>query len=573
MTAQFTFPPLGAPGALFQTLANLEGEVRRAIDAAVGVLSSGVRVVGAWNAASGGFPTARPDASPIQSGDAWIVTGAGTQDNVAFDLTDRLLALTAGGGVAYASNWLRIGYSDLFDPPVAQAAGGTGAASLAAAMLAPTGAASASLANLLADRRPIFNVVRYGADPTGVADSHAAITAAIAAAAAAGGGTVYFPGATPGATYSVSATVVIDTRHISLEFEGGEGTAFNGNFRNGSASLLWAGASGGTVLRLKPATGGFNLWGNHLRGVSVDGGGTAAIGIELWNVNMNELTAFVRRCTTNCIQHRNLNQSEVLAGTVSASQHNWGLLCADQRGMGSATAAILITGSSTGDANFSLNHGVSLYTLTDTGGGVRFGCCDNNFFPMVRDVNGAAPVGVASIRFDGSNVAAPGIHARYNLIAQCLPGAAGVVAGNGTGTGTPGAQPSVGNHIIYMDQQVVGDDYTPTIETGATLTWGARGRFTANSQRLIQGTAHWLTGIDGGTGNYVIRQMDGPPVLQVTTGNGLILDGPFNFTGAEPTASPGVIAGAGAVIPGGPNAWIKVSVGGTVGWMPWWTTA
>ena len=39
----------------------------------------------------------------------------------------------------------------------------------------------------------VFNVVTYGADVTGVADSHTAIVNAISAAAAAGGGTVYFP--------------------------------------------------------------------------------------------------------------------------------------------------------------------------------------------------------------------------------------------------------------------------------------------------------------------------------------------------------------------------------------------
>jgi len=42
----------------------------------------------------------------------------------------------------------------------------------------------------------LYDVVQYGADPTGAADSSAAITAAIAAAHAAGGGTVYFPAGT-----------------------------------------------------------------------------------------------------------------------------------------------------------------------------------------------------------------------------------------------------------------------------------------------------------------------------------------------------------------------------------------
>jgi|GEM_PF-4537735 len=40
---------------------------------------------------------------------------------------------------------------------------------------------------------PLFDVTSYGADPSGAADSYAAIAAAIAAASAAGGGVVYFP--------------------------------------------------------------------------------------------------------------------------------------------------------------------------------------------------------------------------------------------------------------------------------------------------------------------------------------------------------------------------------------------
>lgn len=57
-----------------------------------------------------------------------------------------------------------------------------------------------------------FNVVTYGADPTGVKDSTAAITAAIAAAQAAGGGIVYFPQG----TYLVSSTITIPANGISL---------------------------------------------------------------------------------------------------------------------------------------------------------------------------------------------------------------------------------------------------------------------------------------------------------------------------------------------------------------------
>src|SRR6185437_14570766 len=57
-----------------------------------------------------------------------------------------------------------------------------------------------------------FNVVDYGADPTGVTNWTSAITAAIAAAQAAGGGIVYFPQG----TYLVSSTITIPANSISL---------------------------------------------------------------------------------------------------------------------------------------------------------------------------------------------------------------------------------------------------------------------------------------------------------------------------------------------------------------------
>lgn len=49
-----------------------------------------------------------------------------------------------------------------------------------------------------------FNVVTFGADPTGIGDSTAAVTAATAAADAAGGGVVYFPAG----TYRITSTIL-----------------------------------------------------------------------------------------------------------------------------------------------------------------------------------------------------------------------------------------------------------------------------------------------------------------------------------------------------------------------------
>ncbi|QFG38068.1 hypothetical protein BDE18_0681 [Paracoccus pantotrophus] len=68
---------------------------------------SGTRIVGDWDASSGAFPAARPDASPIEAGDQWNVTGAGTVDGVSFAPGDILTALADGGGETYADTWSR----------------------------------------------------------------------------------------------------------------------------------------------------------------------------------------------------------------------------------------------------------------------------------------------------------------------------------------------------------------------------------------------------------------------------------------------------------------------------------
>ncbi|AZV00409.1 hypothetical protein pthi1_p44 [Paracoccus phage vB_PthS_Pthi1] len=73
----------------------------------VDALVTGVRPVGDWDAASGAFPSDRPDASPVQAGDQWSVTGGGVVDGVNFAPGDLLTALVDGGGATYAGSWSR----------------------------------------------------------------------------------------------------------------------------------------------------------------------------------------------------------------------------------------------------------------------------------------------------------------------------------------------------------------------------------------------------------------------------------------------------------------------------------
>lgn len=94
------------------TLEDLNGGLTEIQDQ-VSALSSGVRLVGSWDAGGGAFPTARPDAAAIEAGDAWLVSGAGTVDGIAFAVGDRLVALVDGGGASYTGAWVIAQYSDL----------------------------------------------------------------------------------------------------------------------------------------------------------------------------------------------------------------------------------------------------------------------------------------------------------------------------------------------------------------------------------------------------------------------------------------------------------------------------
>jgi len=95
-----------------------DAAVNQSLDALkdmIDALTGGVLVVGEWDPTSGAFPTARPDASPVQAGDAWVVVDAGTVDSIGFAKADRLIALTDAPGTSYAGAWVRAPYSDLLE--------------------------------------------------------------------------------------------------------------------------------------------------------------------------------------------------------------------------------------------------------------------------------------------------------------------------------------------------------------------------------------------------------------------------------------------------------------------------
>jgi hypothetical protein len=121
---------------------------------------------------------------------------------------------------------------------------------------------------------PGVAAIGAGIDPTGAADSTAAIQAKIDAVGVAGG-IVYVPTG----TYSVTGLLLPS----GVTLQGGN----SGGQVGGPSKLVYAGAAGGTCIGPKVRTSDTINVG--IIGLSVDGGGLAAIGIDMYRTSYSRL--------------------------------------------------------------------------------------------------------------------------------------------------------------------------------------------------------------------------------------------------------------------------------------------
>jgi hypothetical protein len=142
-------------------------------------------------------------------------------DSLITGVEDRVVPVTTGGTGGTTASEARtnlglgslavqntIGDADYAGSPLSQANGGTGATSLGAGTVTPTGGTTArSLADLFSDT---VNVKDYGATGDGTTDDKSAIEAAISAATTSGG-IVYLP---PGVYYVSGAVSIPDEVHL-----------------------------------------------------------------------------------------------------------------------------------------------------------------------------------------------------------------------------------------------------------------------------------------------------------------------------------------------------------------------
>lgn len=132
----------------------------------------------------------------------------------------------------------------------------------------------------------IFDVVDFGADPTGVADSRSAINSAFAACEAAGAGTVLFPNGTYYCSDVVGSTMSANLTDIKVI---GNGSKINLNpttYANYSLFLYWP-----------------NLNSIHVQGIHIDGNTKTAAGITIRNQSVTTScnSAIVEDCVVENI--------------------------------------------------------------------------------------------------------------------------------------------------------------------------------------------------------------------------------------------------------------------------------
>lgn len=237
-----------------------------------------------------------------------------------------------------------------------------------------------------------FNVINYGADPTGSADSTTAVSNAIAAAT--NGGVIYFPAG----TYKVSA-ININTSGITLLGAGQSATVLApstttgdfilvGNGTNNPHAVtianLWiqpsAARTGGSTVRIR---NGHNIvvenvsfWGTHYVGISLEGGS----GQYIYYVKSCE----INNCTAEAISIGNSAASvvqEVFIQDTTISSSGNGIFIFNGSGVYCTNVSILActsNGFGTYPGSGQYAQYVRCYNvLCDTCGGYGFQIGDN----------------------------------------------------------------------------------------------------------------------------------------------------------------------------------------------------
>lgn len=243
-----------------------------------------------------------------------------------------------------------------------------------------------------------------GAKFDGTTDDTAAIQTAVnTVEAAPQGGILQFPCASA----VISSTIIVNASNVHLRGCGIGNDWTSSTTVAGGTTLIWNGASGGTMVQIAPAAGASTpLYDSDAQGIILNGQNVAGIGWDL---------ASIRNGTWN-IGFAHFATAGVILDTANVSgspslQGNDFTIIGDVRDT-SANGVVLQDSGTPGTANVSLNLFRRILVLFNTGWGLSMTDTDNNHFDWV-DLYSVASSGKQGVTMTTPHPSGGSDHFRY----------------------------------------------------------------------------------------------------------------------------------------------------------------
>jgi hypothetical protein len=216
----------------------------------------------------------------------------------------------------------------------------------------------------------IYNILNYGADPTGVSDSTAAITNTIAAASDTAYGVVYIPAG----VYLVSSSLNLPV-NIALIGDGAVGGTVSG-VRGGSILQLTSGFSGAYVLGISEVSNA-TVNGTTVKGLMIYGGSQTATAVDGIQITGPAMT-ILRDLKITQMSGWGINTGlDLSASEIGPYGQDWDSISIDSCGVVSGGGVNLIFAE---DSTFR-----NIYSIGNNNGpGFQITGCDNSHFTDCR---------------------------------------------------------------------------------------------------------------------------------------------------------------------------------------------
>jgi hypothetical protein len=256
----------------------------------------------------------------------------------------------------------------------AKAAGGTVTPAAGGVDTAAVNAAIKSAISALNLASAVFHPDPAAIDPTGNTDSTAGLQASIAAAAAAGGGIVVWPAG----KFKVTATITNTTSGVRIVGAGHGAFHDTAPFVQAQTLLIWAGASGGTMLAVGPTASpaAQKLTGVDVVGIALQASSDlvahgADYGLIATSVQHSEFDLFTAEFGIAAVAFT------AVASAIGEAANSEGNTCSLRfRQENQPGTALQLGGSNVGNTCF--NEFPIVYGYINNGIGIDFQNCDNN---------------------------------------------------------------------------------------------------------------------------------------------------------------------------------------------------